>query len=1112
MKHMAKGQLAFRSLAYYWRTNFGVVMGVLLASSVLVAALTVGDSVRTTLREIGQARLGRVTHVLAPMGQALPVSLADRLAQDTPAATGLAPTLLLEGLATTPDESARAGGVQILGVDARFFALGPMGQPLDGPPPDETYLNEGLASSLGVGVGDDVVLVMSKPSLLPREAPLARTSDRTVVMNLRVARVLTPAQFGRFGLTADPVAPPTAYVNLATLGVQAELAGKANLFLVGSSDGDALATALDRVWTLADSGLEVVSVPALPVLSLQSDSVFLSAAVLRAARQACEGQAVLTYLVNGLRAGEKTTPYSMVAAVEPGGLFGLAVPADLRDDEIVINEWLAKDLEIAAGDALELTYFVLKGSALVEARRSFRVRAVSPIQGVAADRTLMPNFPGIGKADHCREWDAGAEFDLEAVRDKDEAYWDTYRGTPKAFVTYAAGRSMWANRFGEATAYRAARGEGVLATPATMTAAIRAKLGPADLGLVFRDVGSDAQVAASEAMDFGGLFLGLGGFLLLAALLLTGLLFALGLEQRREELGTLRAMGFSARQVRRQFLVEAGLLAGLGAVLGGPVGLLLSWACVTQLGGIWSGAVAGFPVQQHWSYVSIATGVAGAWLAAMGVMLWRLRAARRASVQSLLSGVADDAAGPSARTAKRTARLAVCCAVGAVALAASASLDVAFAAGPGAFFAAGGLMLLATCFAAASLLGRHARARGASADAPRLPLRFVPLLFLNLARRRGRTLASVALLATGVFLTLSIGVFRLAPPDDPTDPSCGTGGFTLFGQSDLPVLDDLNDPAGREAMGLGPVDLAGARIVPLRVRLGDDASCRNLHRPGLPTLLGVDPARMTSAGVDAFGFVQADKQGGWAAVLAPRDDGTIPIVLDEPTATWALQVGLGDTIEMTDQHGQNRLLRVAGLLPSSILQGKVLLAEQAFTGLFPAEVGHRAFLVATTASRTDAVRAALTRAGGEVGLAVERTELILGRFQEVQNTYLTIFTALGVMAMLLGTAGFGIVVLRNVLERRGELAMWRAVGFSHRQVRRAVVLEHGVLATMGLASGAIASAVAIWPTLVRSGQVEQVLPMWLGLAAGLLGSGLLWASVASLWATRGPLVEALREE
>ena len=67
-------------------------------------------------------------------------------------------------------------------------------------------------------------------------------------------------------------------------------------------------------------------------------------------------------------------------------------------------------------------------------------------------------------------------------------------------------------------------------------------------------------------------------------------------------------------------------------------------------------------------------------------------------------------------------------------------------------------------------------------------------------------------------------------------------------------------------------------------------------------------------------------------------------------------------------------------------------------------------------------------------------------------------------------------------------------------------------ATMGLASGAIASAVAIWPTLVRSGQVEQVLPHWLLLAAGLLASGLLWASVASLWATRGPLVEALREE
>ena len=49
----------------------------------------------------------------------------------------------------------------------------------------------------------------------------------------------------------------------------------------------------------------------------------------------------------------------------------------------------------------------------------------------------------------------------------------------------------------------------------------------------------------------------------------------------------------------------------------------------------------------------------------------------------------------------------------------------------------------------------------------------------------------------------------------------------------------------------------------------------------------------------------------------------------------------------------------------------------------------------------------------------------LAAFQEVQNTYLSIFQLLGGLGLLLGTVGLGMVVLRNALERRSELAELR---------------------------------------------------------------------------------------
>ena len=63
-------------------------------------------------------------------------------------------------------------------------------------------------------------------------------------------------------------------------------------------------------------------------------------------------------------------------------------------------------------------------------------------------------------------------------------------------------------------------------------------------------------------------------------------------------------------------------------------------------------------------------------------------------------------------------------------------------------------------------------------------------------------------------------------------------------------------------------------------------------------------------------------------------------------------------------------------------------------------------------------------------------------FHRVENTYLSTFQMLGGLGLLLGTLGMAAVLLRNVLERRRELALLRAVGYNAGHLALMVIAEN----------------------------------------------------------------------
>lgn len=1117
---MTDWKLVTRSLRFHWRGNAGVLLGAILSAAMLTGALAVGDSVRFSLRRLALLRLGDVALALNGRSRFFRMEFAGEVGAEigAPSAAVILLNATAAGQRAAGDsEGIPVGRVQALGVTEEFWRLdgSHSARALSPPSAEGAFLNDRLAARLGVRVGDDVLLHVDKPGLLSRDAPLSTVSDASVTLRLTVEKIIDDSSFGRFSLEANQIPPLNVYIRRDLLQERVGMSGRANILLIGTADGkmpdgSVANAALWKHWQFADSNLDLRVLPGRNLLELRTDRVFLDPPVASAAMNgAPTAQGALTYFVNELRVGDRATPYSTVAALQND-----LIPPDMTDEQVLINQWLADDLQAKPGDRLKITYWIVGPMRrLVEQSHTFSIRSVLPMDGPARDPDLMPPIPGLAGKKDCRDWEPGVPVNLDKIRDRDQRYWERYRGTPKAFLRLSTGQRIWNNRFGNLTAVRYPLGR---QSREAIEACIRQALSPASLGLFFTPVRAQARAASSNAINFGELFLGFSFFLIAAALLLMALLFVFGVEQRAEEVGTLLAVGFPARRVQRLLLREGGLLALIASIAGTALAVCYTQAVVKGLSTVWKEAVAGAALVFHVEPMTLLSGALISWSAALGAIWLVARRQARAPVRELLAAGADSesrllAVSGRTRPGLRapgvpTAILSTLAALGTLAAAPRDSQERAAEY----FFGAGALLLIAAiagCRIFLSLLASHSAARRLTAAT--LGLR-------NASRRLGRSLAAVALLAGGSFLVVAVGAGRREVGPEARSRAAGTGGFALYGEATLPVYSDLNTPEGREVYGLDAGAMSGISVVSLRLRDGDEASCLNLNRAQTPRLLGVDPEALRRR--KAFSFTRqkpgSDLQNPWSLLEGKEPDGAIPAVGDTNTVVWSLGKALGDTVDYVDDRGGHFRLRIVGVLANSILQGGLILSEENFLRLFPAQSGYQVFLVDApmgTAAQRRAIGPALGRALEDVGLTLSPAAERLADFNTVENTYLAIFAALGGLGMLLGSAGLGVVVLRNVLERRSELALLRAVGFDQSALRGIVFREHALLLGLGLASGILAALVAVFPTL----RTPMAQTPFLSLAWTLLSiliSGLFWTWCATRVATRGSLLNALRNE
>ncbi|HEY6231194.1 MAG TPA: FtsX-like permease family protein, partial [Pyrinomonadaceae bacterium] len=770
-------RLLRQSLTYYWRTNLVVILGVATAVAVLSGALLVGDSVRASLRDLVLQRLGQTDQVITSSG-----FFRDQLATDIQkdpqfASAGFVaacPMIALPGTITHEPSKRVASGIKVYGVDERFWKFHQLQKT---PPSDQdVFLSEELARELNAGAGDSLVLRVEKPSAIPLESLHSRKEDLGSTLRLTAREILSAGALGEFSLQPQQGVVRAVFVPLALLQKQIDQTNRANLILLSQAShatGDpaaakqAVEQILEQRTSLEDFGVSLRLVGDQAAKSPRAISVEHESKVIgnslgnivdeTAKALSLRPAPLLSYLANSINDRDRSIPYSLVTGLDYATLHSLAPGKSLKADSIVLNDWAARELGARAGDEVALEYYVWhEGGRLETKTAKFTLAAVVPIAGLAADKDLVPAYPGISGAENLADWDPPFPVDLSRIRKQDEDYWHQYRTTPKAFIPLVRAQELWQTRFGKLTSIRLTTGDA--AADETLLGVyqqkLRGALKPQAMGLAVMPVRAEGVAASKGATDFGEYFLYFSFFLVVSALMLTALFFKLGIEQRAREIGLLQAMGYSAGKIRRLFLMEGLLLAVIGSLLGLVGALAYGQFVLVGLRTWWVDAVGTTMLRLHVSPVSLLLGAMGGVVAALVCIVWTLRGLGKQSTRSLLSGVVANEFVNQAR--RRFSSFAAGTLLGLLGLLLLAAASLHLVNQVAGFFGSGTLLLAAfLCYQSASLR-----------RAPRKPIRdfgwwsIARLGFRNATSRPGRSVLCIALIASAAFIIVAVDSFR----------------------------------------------------------------------------------------------------------------------------------------------------------------------------------------------------------------------------------------------------------------------------------------------------------------------------------------------------------------
>ncbi|MEI7597557.1 MAG: ABC transporter permease [Bacteroidota bacterium] len=1095
-----------KSIFYYKKQHLAVLFGVIITTAVLTGALIIGDSVRYSLSQIVESRLGKIQFALLTNDRFVRAKLAKEISEKLEINSAAA--LLLEGTSSNPENEKRINKTQVIGIDSDFWQISDIKMPeLSN---EEAIVSSNIAEKLSLKINDEIVLRIEKLSVIPLNSPFSTEEVPSISFRLKIKAIADDNKLGRFSLKSNQIAPFNIFVSRELLSSKLDITGMTNALLFASDENTKinnkiLDSILPKTWQLKDAGIELNKLDNKGNYELSSDRIFfdkqISTSIIENKKTA---KTILSYLVNSIRLNEKTTPYSFVTAVSDN-----YIGKQIKENEIIINDWLSEDLNARAGDTLSLSYFVIDSLRKLKKDSSrFIVKSVMPTKDSLINRTLMPKFPGFASAISCVEWNTNLPINLKNIREKDEKYWNNFRGTPKAVISIAAGKKLWQNNFGDFTSIRF-NGSAFdsRSNKNNLENEILKNIKPNELNFSFVDVKASGKNAAKSGVDFGELFLSLSFFVILAGIILTVMLHVLSLESRKSEVGTLISMGFSRKNIIKLKISESVIIILSGCIFGVLAGIIYNYLLLAAINSVWNDIVRTPMMHISIKPITLLIGfISGFIISLISIYIVSIRNLKNTAI-GLINDSKQAIQNKKSKSNRASIILILLCfsaSLGLVAFLFFKSLET----NASLFLFSGGIFMIACLIMSNRFIGSLYKANPNYYS-------LAKLAFKNTSRNKNRSLTIIILLALGVFVVIITGANRKTFYGLENDNSSGTGGYSFWAETSIPITSDLNSALGKEKLGISNDSLmANADFIQFLTLKGDDASCLNLNQVKKPSIIGVNPNIFNNRKSFSFETLKngVDKLNPWLELNKIYGENIIPAYADQTVITWGIMKKVGDTLAYLNENGKKIYLVLAGGLDASIFQGNILISDNNFSKNFPSNNGSKLMLIDIPTENQKYFSEQFNTSLKDYGIEISNTSERLSQFNSITNTYLSVFMILGGLGLIIGTIGIGIILYRNMIDRKQEIAMLKALGFSKQKIFKLIFLENLFLVFIGISIGLVSSLIGILPTVISKSFQMYNSNFILLLVLIIFVNTLFWIYLPIIKTLKNNIISSLRSE
>ena len=574
---------------------------------------------------------------------------------------------------------------------------------------------------------------------------------------------------------------------------------------------------------------------------------------------------------------------------------------------------------------------------------------------------------------------------------------------------------------------------------------------------------------------------------------------SLSVVRRRHDIGVVRALGASRRDVLAAFLCEGALFGLLGSLLGIPLGRLMAQGSVRLLGATVNALyVSSSPGELHFTPLQLLAAIAlGTGVAVASALSPAREAASVSPIDALARGKREAAV-------RQNRRAIVYAALGAAVLASVLAVLPPIAGKPICGYLAALTLILASALAVPSLV--EAVLRLSSAILQRVFGVELWMASRSLVGSLRRTAILVGALSTAIAMMVSVGIM------------VGSFRQTVVAWLDSQLPADLYlRPAGDPASDRHPT-------------LSQNISDRVARVPGVEALdrfrayeIEYDGLPATIAGADTSvthfyktsGFLSGKSANQVIRLLTTGDNA----VVSEPFAyKHKVRAGQNITVPLGEQRVRLHVLDI--YRDFSAEKGVIIVDRKTLLKYVPDPAASNLAVYLAPGADLQETKSEIQRAVAGEGVLMFTNRDIRTEAVRIFDQTFAITYALEIIAIVVAVIGVAGALFAIVVDRRRELAVMRFLGASRRQISSMILLESGLLGLfsngVGFVLGTLLSLILVFVinkqsfgwTIEFHWPIAVLLSALSGIYVATVLAGIYPARIAAAL----PAVEAVHEE